>query len=175
MPTGRWQQQFIQKIQNVNSTLWEIRNTLIYGNDKEKITREQQRLVPTITSYYHIYQHIISTRYHNIFNTLLAIRLTFSPTKNKQWINTVKDAQKITKRNSSCFTKSTQKLPNISNISKESLPQQTSLKKTTQENQEKLQQPQTPQKYTILGAHIYRSHSKDFNHHPLPQQMHLLS
>lgn len=102
----RWQQQFITKIQKVNSTLWEVRNTLQFGKGKEKLTREQNRLVPTITNYYEIYHYTISTKYYKIFNTSLVQRLNYSPIENSQWINTVKAAQKFyNKRQQSFYQK----------------------------------------------------------------------
>lgn len=104
-PSLSWQHKFFMAIQKINSTLWEVRNTLQYGNGKEKLTREQRRLAPTITELYNSYTHHISTKHYNIFNTPLAQRLQFSPTENKQWIKTVKAAQKFYKREQYHFYK----------------------------------------------------------------------
>ena len=93
-----WQQKSIHRTQKLKSFLWEVRNTLQFGNGKEKLTRKQHRLSLTITNYYNNYHHIISNKHYNIFNTPLALWLIFTPTENKQWINTVKAAQKIYKR-----------------------------------------------------------------------------
>ena len=103
--TLSWQHKFFTAILKINSTLWEVRNTLQYGNGKEKLTREQRRLAPTITDLYNTYTNLISVKHYNIFNTPLAQRLQFSPTENKQWINTVKAAQKFYKREQHQFYK----------------------------------------------------------------------
>ena len=95
----------MKKTQKVNSTLWGVKNTLQFGKGKEKLTWEQNRLASTITNYYYVYHHTISTKHYNIFNTPLAQTLTFSLAENEQWVNTVKAAQKFYKKEQQSFYK----------------------------------------------------------------------
>ena len=93
-----WTLKFIQLLQKVNQKIWELRNNLIYGNGKEKASKEQNRLTPTITTYYNTYKQMISVKYYHIFNIPLEQGITFSPPKNLQRINTYKAAKTYYKR-----------------------------------------------------------------------------
>ena len=67
--------------------MWEVRNSLIYGKGKEKLTKEKQRIIPTITNYHN--KQIKSLKHNNLFNTPLTERNTFSPKENLKWIKAV--------------------------------------------------------------------------------------
>ena len=95
---NQWSKHFIKYIQKINNTIWDARNNLIYGTGKEKITKEQKRLIPTITTFYNTYKHKISYKHFHIFQIPLQQRITFSPKENTQWIQTYKAAQKFYKR-----------------------------------------------------------------------------
>ena len=75
-----------------------MRNNLIYGDGKEKASKEQNRLTPTITTYYNTYKQMISVKHYHMFNIPLEQRITFSPKENLQWINTYKAAKTYYKR-----------------------------------------------------------------------------
>jgi hypothetical protein len=94
----QWSKHFIKYIQKINHTIWEVRNNLIYGTGKEIISKEQKRLIPTLTTFYNTYKHKISSKHFHIFQIPLQQRITFSPKENTQWIQTYKAAQKFYKR-----------------------------------------------------------------------------
>ena len=93
-----WIKKFITKIMAVNQTIWDVRNSLLYGTGTNKTKKARGRLIPTITTYYKTYKNLVHPTHYHIFQIPLETIITFSSTENKQWIDTVKAAKTYYKR-----------------------------------------------------------------------------
>ena len=154
-----------KKDTKINSTLWEVRNTLHFGHSKAKLTREQNRIAPTITNYYETYHHTISTKHYKIFNTPLAQRLTFSPEENKPWINTVKAAQKFYKKEQQFFYLKHTKITRYLKQHKRTAPPNTSQDYNSRKKR-KLKNTSQPQRRKLLKCTYTQAKLKGFTQPP---------
>ena len=94
----------------VNQTIWEVRNSLIYGTGKNQTRKPRGRLIPTIKNYYQRYKTLVHPNHYHIFQIPLETRITFWSKENTQWIDTVKAAKKYYKQQQKQYFLSHQKI-----------------------------------------------------------------
>ena len=138
MPCGKiFGNKLITFIINSSNRIWDIRNTLTFGDTHKKQKGEQKKLNPIITHYYKNHQRLVHPTHHHLFQTPLTLRIKFSPRENKQWIKTVKLAIKINKRKNKLFYAKHKKITQYITTKKRKATEQT--QEQTQENNTKNQ------------------------------------
>jgi hypothetical protein len=101
----KWPTLCIKSIREASQKIWEVRNLLKFGTDSQIKTNHQKRLQPIIREYYYNFRQTVPRTQHKLFSVPLEVRYTFSPQENRQWINSVKLARKIYKRQEKEFYK----------------------------------------------------------------------
>ena len=108
--TKFWKKKLVTNLINTSNCIWEKRNSLNFGSTETKLIKMQKKLEPYIIKLYSLYKNTTQHPHHHLFHTPLQLRIKFSPQENKQWISTVKIAQRIHKKKQKQFYKNHTKI-----------------------------------------------------------------